>query len=235
MLFIGDVHAKFDKYTSLLKKYPNEKTFQIGDFGLGFDSIGKLPDKDKFIRGNHDDPQACLDHPNYLGEYGTFTEDGVKFFYLGGAYSIDYAWRKARMLQYPLESQQWWPDEELSVEELTKAREIYSSFKPDVVFTHEAPNEAGFKLLKELLDRPEKLPCCLSRTANYLNEMFHIYKPRLWVFGHYHKTVSFYYKETEFICLDELDTLLLKTKEFNSNSMLISVLGSTVGHNRIIR
>ena len=73
--------------------------------GLGFSGV-YLPHDEvmnhKFIRGNHDDPQACREHPYWIKD-GLIEND---IMYIGGAWSID--------REYRTEGVSWWRDEELS-------------------------------------------------------------------------------------------------------------------------
>lgn len=212
MIFIGDVHGKTGEYCHLLQRYPDKPTLQLGDMGLGFKSVGlpppgmSLPEGDhKFIRGNHDSPQKCQAHRNYAGEFGYWPESGI--FYLGGAWSIDRAFRT--------EGVSWWPDEELSFEQFDEAIEIYAASKPRIVATHECPERANNILLGDLMGSyfVAKGEYHKTRTAQALQEMFNIWRPDHWVFGHYHVTKDFPILGTQFHCLAELDTLELNDKQ----------------------
>lgn len=198
MYFIGDVHGKTEQYARLVMGLPNDsKSIQVGDMGLGFKGT-LLPvfDNHKFIRGNHDDPSKCRNHPNYLGEAGYFPETGI--FYLGGAWSIDQKWRE--------EGVSWWPDEELSEEQFDEATELYVQSKPRIVVTHDCPSSAANSILSFLSNgRPGDL--IEQRTQKRLQCMLNLHEPEYWVFGHWH--VSFTFKltgiNTTFICLNELE------------------------------
>lgn len=204
--FIGDVHGKTDQYQKKLRqKYTGQRTFQLGDMGIGFSGTPGLH-KDimnsgdhKWIRGNHDDPAKCreLVDRGYAGEYG-YIED-LNLFHLGGAFSIDYLWR--------VPGRSWWPDEELSYPELGKALDLYIQKKSRYVATHEAPTAAATWLLTAAVPgfRNEKLDCGKSRTSIALQMMFDEHKPEEWVFGHYHISKSFEWKGTKFTCINELD------------------------------
>lgn len=65
--FIGDVHGKFNKYIDILKNNNYNISIQVGDFGIGFADIEyptELGSNNFFIRGNHDNPHVCKNHPN---------------------------------------------------------------------------------------------------------------------------------------------------------------------------
>jgi len=207
MILIGDVHGKWVEYKNLVSQFPGQTTIQVGDMGVGFPNKETLdlPETAFWIRGNHDNPELCRKHPNYLGDYGTKEIDGYKVFFLGGAWSIDRRFR--------LEGVSWWPDEELSITELNKAFDCYFDYKPDIVITHDVPMAASQKVLSRFL-LPGQLPNLHpTRTGQALSAMFRAYKPKLWVFGHYHGSWSAQIDGTEFICLNELQFLDVNTVE----------------------
>lgn len=202
---IGDVHGKTDQYQKMLRqKYEGQRTIQIGDMGIGFSGTPGLHksimgDNHKWIRGNHDDPAKCRASVGYLGDFGYLSDD--ELFYIAGAFSIDRIWRVPGV--------SWWPDEELSYEELDKALDLYIQKKPRYVVSHEAPSSVATWLLTMVAPgfRPEKI--VQTRTGQAMERMLDYHKPEKWIFGHYHidKTFSFY--GTEFTCVNELSTFLL--------------------------
>lgn len=95
LILIGDVHGFTKTYQKWLRQNldPSQRTLQIGDMGLGFAGVGLHPmeENHKFFRGNHDSPEKCRAHKNYLGDYGFLEADSL--FYIAGAWSIDRAYR----------------------------------------------------------------------------------------------------------------------------------------------
>ena len=78
MIVIGDIHGKTKTYQKWIRDNldPGQFSVQIGDMGLGFVGVGlpapgmsPLDLNHKFFRGNHDNPQKCRAHRNYLGDY----------------------------------------------------------------------------------------------------------------------------------------------------------------------
>ena len=196
MLFIGDVHGCFDRYEKLVTKF-NSPSLQVGDMGNGFpvrgvlDVISRSPDLDlchKFIRGNHDDPKVCREHPNYLGDYGYHEKSGI--FYVGGGFSID--------KEYRVENISWWENEEIQDEFFDDVIRLYSKFKPKIIVSHECPTMA-----KKLVLSSGCIKEINSKTENLLQILFNNYSPDIWIFGHYHKKIIKTLKGTEFICLGE--------------------------------
>ncbi|VVB50905.1 Calcineurin-like phosphoesterase [uncultured archaeon] len=213
IVFVGDVHGKTDQYQKKLRqKYKGQRTFQLGDMGFGFPGTPGLH-KDimesgdhKWIRGNHDDPDACRSKIGYAGDYGYWPDD--RLFFLGGAYSIDKMWR--------VPGRSWWAGEELSYTELQAAIDLYKEVKPKYVATHEAPSDAGKYMLMQLMVgfRADKLECSMSRTAEALQVMFDFYRPQEWVFGHYHADKSFDWNGTKFTCVNELSCYTISDEPF---------------------
>lgn len=198
---IGDVHGKTQQYQKIIRqKYQDCKTIQIGDMGIGFAGVGlhKMSDDHRWFRGNHDDPAKCRNTTNYMGDWGLIPD--TKLMWIAGAFSVD--------RDYRIPGISWWPDEELSYEELQKVIATYSTVKPDYVLSHEAPSRAGRALLDHLMGPyfSAKQNCCNSRTAEALQQMFDIHRPKEWVFGHYHIDKSFMIENTKFICVAELST-----------------------------
>jgi Calcineurin-like phosphoesterase len=206
---VGDVHGKTGDYQNILCCLPDDRrSVQIGDLGLGFKNVvlPALSENHKWFRGNHDNPEKCRAHANYLGDYGYLPED--KLFWLAGAYSIDRVYR--------MEGVSWWPDEELSIEELGKAVNLYEETKPEYVLSHECPSEAAHFMLQSLGIvsgyHQAKLECANSRTAQALQIMYEIHQPKEWIFGHYHVDKTFHLKQnsrTEFHCVAELSQYIL--------------------------
>lgn len=203
--FIGDVHGKYKQYKRILKEANAEgiQTIQVGDMGVGFkrylygeDVFYPNPPYDvmvkgdhKFIRGNHDNPEVCRKHTQWISDGATIND----VMFVGGALSIDAAYRT--------EGYTWWRDEELTYDELDQIFLKYQEFKPRVMITHECPEEVACRLSNvHKLDIPS-----VTRQAfdNYLAD----HQPEIWVFGHWHTSFDQEWKGTRFICLNELETV----------------------------
>ena len=231
--FVGDLHGKMIEFCSLIERRtePDDTVIAVGDIGFGFTDIPKFPDRVKFIRGNHDSPKEALAHPNYLGEYGYWPKH--RLFYIGGAWSIDYAWRQQyNKIHYP--EKVWWEDEELSQGQLDAAIRLYSETKPEIVVSHEAPASIVPHILSKVqldfstspmvnvewekyrdestYNRPEKLECIKTRTSTALQAMLDIWRPRLWVVGHYHIGKFVDTGSTLFKCCGELELFTVPEK-----------------------
>lgn len=190
MILIGDVHGKFNEYLRIIQD--EESSIQLGDFGVGFPKYRpfNIPEQHRFIRGNHDNPDVCRQHPNYLGEFGYTDKD---IFFVSGAYSIDKDWR--------IEGVSWWNDEELSYTQGQECIDLYKKIKPKIMVSHDCPESlcsSQFCEHKEMIK---------TRTGQFLQMMFEYHSPKLWVFGHYHTSFKKVIGGTEFVCLAELETI----------------------------
>lgn len=213
--FIGDAHGKIKDLLQLITRLRTFKDsnrtpgriIQLGDMGLGFSGVILPPQDDAFafIRGNHDSPSLCRQHPNYARDWGMY--NGI--FLVAGAYSIDSDWRIQWQNQNP-GKHVWWPDEELPDEQLEAAYQQYLVSRPNIVATHEAPASVGRQIL-ECGFRIEKSSCIASRTAVALQRMFAKHQPEHWFFGHYHRSWQTEIEGTTFTCLNELESVTLRT------------------------
>ena len=189
--FIGDIHGALMLYRTLIANFDG-MTIQVGDFGLGFGKDRSLPtikgNDNWFIRGNHDNPEVCQQHPNYLGDFG-YMED-QELFWAGGAESIDQELRT--------EGVDWWRNEQLTYAQFNEAIQLYEDKKPKIVVTHDCPIDVKTGLIRPMYKNDE-----WSATQQALQMMFQIYAPDLWVFGHYHprQVTSGYVGGTKFVCI----------------------------------
>jgi hypothetical protein len=205
MHFIGDIHMKSYEYFKVVASV-NDKTVQVGDFGVGFGSWDKnwtetlgaemLDVNARFIRGNHDNPAACKTMKSWIPD-GTIEND---IMYVGGALSID-AYRRQ-------EDWDWWEDEELSYDELSKMIDIYEKAKPRVMIAHECPESAAMEVFSFYKN---EMP---SRTRQAFQSMLELHQPEAWVFGHWHIDIDTVINGTRFICLNELSTIEFDEKTF---------------------
>lgn len=204
MLIVGDIHGKYDAYRKLLRRYRGQPSVQIGDFGIGFPGDGPLPDfpeDARFLRGNHDNPAAAYGSRHYLGDFGAVRIDGYSVFYLSGARSSD---RDLRV-----EGKDWWPGEELTLDDLDEAVRLYEATKPEIMLSHDGPDVATSEIMRTKLVHKGRLP---SRTAQALNAMYDAHPPERWIFGHWHTRWRLKIGRTDFRCLPELGWCEVRAK-----------------------
>lgn len=197
---IGDLHGKYERYHRIIRqteKHPY--TLQIGDFGFRLDTLKNVDStKHLILPGNHDQYDICYNYPHFLGDYGYTSLNRIEFFYYRGAYSIDRQYRTVGI--------DWWENEQVSIDQFMKARELYRTIKPKIVITHDCPQNIASMMLEPGQRIYE------NTTGWALQELLNIHEPNLWFFGHHHQSRTIQYGNTKFICLDELETYEL-TKE----------------------
>jgi predicted phosphodiesterase len=200
---IGDCHGLKYDLAIILDALPEYITqvIQVGDMGVGFgqgdywhedlDLMLKAANA-RWIRGNHDNPKTCREMQTWIAD-GTVENDWM---FVGGAWSIDYAWRAKGV--------SWWEDEELSYAQLEHVIGTYDMVQPRVMITHDIPHSVATQLFfaegRPLHGRAQYK----TRTGAALDTMFGLHKPDLHVFGHWHYDVDEVIDGTRFICLNEL-------------------------------
>lgn len=196
MNFIGDIHGKWWAYKKIIEALKGP-SIQVGDFGFGFNELDRVVPpywdmRHRFIRGNHDCPEKCQKHLNYLGDYGV-TDDGI--FFVGGAYSIDRTWR--------IEGVSWWWNEEIQYHHYDTIIHTLEQVKPDIMVTHDCPKDIARRLPGMHANGKIDMP---NRTCDVLMPaLLEAHRPKLWVFGHYHESFDEVIDGTRFVCLKELE------------------------------
>jgi hypothetical protein len=189
-VFVGDVHGKINDFIALpeiAEKRPDDIVVQLGDMGVGFVGVPSFPAGYYFIRGNHDEPFGCWQNGSYLGDWGQFRD---LFFFVSGACSLD---KECRVL-----GRDYWDDEELSYEQLSRAAEYWGKSATDVIASHDCPEVCLRKIYPSWVVR--------TRTAGGLQAIYETRQPSLWVFAHHHQKINFKIGRTRFIGLSELGT-----------------------------
>lgn len=195
---IGDIHGQYDNHLELAGGA--DYSIQIGDYGFRYNWLHKLDlAKHRFFGGNHDNYDEINKSPYCLGDFGLVThipELKEKMFFVRGAWSIDYKYRTPNL--------DWWADEEMSQSRCQEAIEAYAEAKPDILLSHEGP----FHLLSALgLDPAFAVRMGFSesfiktKTNLMLDAMFMRHRPKLYVFGHYHKDFDYEHEGTRYVCI----------------------------------
>jgi hypothetical protein len=191
LTIISDVHGCNDEYLAITSK--TEFSVQVGDMGFSYDHLDQLnPTNHKMFQGNHENFIKLEEQPpkHYLGRFGSYELNGIKFFWIGGADSVD--------KQYRIEGRDWFRNEQLSFKEQKVCYEMYMDIKPDLVLSHDCPESVKhYFITNDWKIEP-------SDTNLMLQVFFHVHKPKLWVFAHHHVSYRVEYEGTQFICLNEL-------------------------------
>ena len=194
---IGDVHGKYEHYHKIVRQTERHPyTLQIGDFGFKYDTLKNVDStRHLILPGNHDNYDTCYNHSHFLGDYGYTSLNRIEFFYYRGAYSID---RQSRTIGID-----WWENEQVNIDQFMKARELYRDIKPEVMITHDCPQDIALQMLEPGQRVYENI------TSWALQELYNIHQPKLWFFAHWHRSVKIQHGNTQFVCLNELETYTL--------------------------
>lgn len=184
-----------------------ERIFQLGDFGYWehetsgvryLNEINKQARRSNipiyFIDGNHDKTSLLLEkykdaedeegfllvrsHIRYAKRGHCWEWEGKQFIALGGAYSVDKAYRLWVEEQQKAPESLWFPEEEMNDRQLT----AYLAGAPatvDIIFSHDKPRTSNPKWNRK--DIPECWP-----NQNRIQEAVEILRPELLVHGHLH-------------------------------------------------
>ncbi len=199
---VSDIHGKPLQYLNVV--HNADYSVQIGDLAFNYDFLNEVDSaKHKFFGGNHDNYDTIGDYLHNLGNYGEYELNGIKFFFVRGEFSIDWAYR-ARHEQLTGQKIAW-KEEELTLGQMQDCFEWYKKSKPDFVLSHGCPrsvsNIIGNKdILRNFGFDAEKFT---TNTSELLELCFQEHQPKLWIFGHYHIKKQVNLNGTKFICLPE--------------------------------
>lgn len=219
--FLGDLHA--EKYE--IREYKKD-TIQIGDLDLfgydwwawqfstpeewknaykdspvemkdypRFNSPPVIPGRRFFIDGNHD-YLPCLDlnanEPYYIRPNLVYIPRGYvsgKVMFIGGAESIDKSSRIPHV--------SWFPEENFTYDQQNRILSYEGEI--EVIVSHDCPISAAAEVL-----RPSGWKPMGFSSSIFLEEVWKKFKPKLYIFGHFHKPYEFDLKgdgfSTKFTC-----------------------------------
>ena len=178
---------KWNKFLNHFEKnYPNKMIFTVLGNHENYDSIEKMPVKDMFgarcrkIRSNV-----------YAIERGEILSiEGLNILCIGGADSIDKAWRQDGI--------SWWAQEKISDTDVKKTVEKGLTCSFDMVCSHAMP---AFFMLQNFTPcfqtgsefSLEKIYCDIENNGGHIP---------LWIGGHVHNSIDMTYNDTLFRSLD---------------------------------
>ena len=200
------------------------------------------------VRGNHEArPQDTLcnykliydenvkgfvyrqdEHPklNFFMDYGNYYLGDYRIAVFGGAYSVDKWWRlnragiynKLNFDYYNPKRSGWFYNEQLSTEEMQKAKEELGWGHYDFVFTHTCPFSFRPTDLFLNMVNQEGVDSSMER---WLDEMKNLINWDVWLFGHYHADrlerpyVEMYYNDIE-----SLETIYTRWRNYKKTGEL---------------
>lgn len=224
MIFVGDIHGNFRKFLSDLKNnsYKDTTLLQVGDFGVGFRSLDQeyaliepinalLKENNNILyvfRGNHDNPDYFENCPfdfsniKFLKDFSIISIENKNILTLGGAISIDRMTRKQGIT--------YWKGEEIPYIIPDIKDIVPEGMLVDIVCTHSCPsfvwpteiNEVVKNFMKidkplehELINERKRLDLFYNKILDYNG-----YPPKLWIYGHMHKTITTQVDSCKFQC-----------------------------------
>lgn len=227
--FIGDVHRRFDILEPLVNNMDCDLVIQCGDYGLWVDIENELPDRYKlkfnklvmFVEGNHDNytflsnnrseidiqPREICNNLLWMPRGSRFQKGGKKFFFCGGADSID---KEYRLMYYP---NTWWSEERIDMNILDY---VDKNEEFDFIVTHERPSIISRKLGYEVLNNP-------ISSAFVLDKLFNKVRCKNWIHGHWHENEICKCDDTMFIGLDMLRDNLQEEVDIYWNDIKLGV------------
>lgn len=244
MWFVGDLHGKIKEFTYEIERrdIKNNSIIQVGDFGLGFNSLGiDMQNLDilnqicierdltlYIIRGNHDDPTFWYQHDMskltniiFVKDYSIIEIENKRIFFAGGGISIDRAYRARQRMPH-------FEGEEFALDERRLEMITQTEKRIDIVVTHNAPiffnpqvnshiveEHAEYERMylgTDLKKALVKERMDIERMHDILLEKFDV---KYWIYGHFHKSVISIYKSIR-PSKQEIETthILLNIKEF---------------------
>jgi Icc-related predicted phosphoesterase len=201
IIAIGDTHAEWGTLNAILNKKQPDIAFVVGDFGYWpneyhYDMKQIKPGNAKiyWCDGNHEDHYLLNQVTNneivpnvfYMKRGSVLTINDKNVLFIGGADSIDKNQRTAGF--------DWFPEELISHRDIENLPDVHI----DIVISHTCP--FAFKM-HEKTRRYDK---AVDPSQHALSIVLKKYKPRLWVFGHWHQFAQGYYKNTRWFSLNTI-------------------------------
>lgn len=197
LLLIGDVHGKVNLYQNTIRlarqRHEVFLSIQVGDFGFieAHDkAFGTTQNNTQHfvLFGNHD-YYPYLDKNYSLGDVAFINTPNKKIMCIRGANSID------KSLQ--IQRGTWHEEEELTMQQGYEILDLYETFKPNLIISHDCPQSVRCALFN-ITDT--------SRTSQLLESLLSVHKPNDWYFGHHHKQIQREINGVRYRCLSELES-----------------------------
>lgn len=194
---IGDIHSHLLAYQRAIKDAPY--SIQLGDLSVeGYSFLDQVDSAHhRFVPGNHEIYESLQNVPHALKNFGLWMiPDFGEVFYVQGAWSID---RKRRPFDVNLQH------EELTMDQCEEALQFYGQVRPKMVVSHACPQEIAELVSDSDIARHFGYEGTVkTRTGMLLQAMADFHRPKVHVFGHYHRHFDQVINGTRYICLPPL-------------------------------
>lgn len=219
MLYVlGDIHGTLTKLNWMRQFIKSDDiVIQVGDFGFYkdvLDEFGKVfpkgyPAKIMAIAGNHEDytlvdswsktePTEVARNLYHVPRGYVMEHGGKRMGFMGGAESIDKAWRK--------ESYDWFPQERITQEDANLLYKNAGTKRLDYLFTHTPTISAIHANFTRLVPEQWMLPSDWEDVSSQMMEQIHTtLRPRKHYCGHMHSSVKF--GAVQILNIDEVKAL----------------------------
>lgn len=193
---VGDIHGRFGDLNKIINHKQPDVVIQLGDNAYyfeptkiyGFDKIKPGNCKVYLVPGNHEnwdqieskvgrrgrDPIEIEKNVFYCPIGSSEEFNGKRFMFIGGADSIDKAYR--------IQGVSWWPQEYLNTHDMDYCLAI--QHKIDVICSHTCPFDFQIFNRLQIYDKAH------DPSMYALNQIFYELKPERWYFGHWHAFVQ---------------------------------------------
>ncbi|MBU8920803.1 MAG: metallophosphoesterase [Bacteroidales bacterium] len=197
IIFVGDVHAEFDRMAAALTKAPRDaQIIQVGDFGIwpncekrwARSGMQEFEKPVLFIDGNHECfpmlsqdqvPKEIWPGAVHVPRGSVLRIDSYTIGFLGGGTSIDKAYRKG--------GTSWFADEQITEEQLRR----FDGQTIDILVTHTPPAETIAR------NFDSRIPISFGFDADFIDPEAHkvekvwhqLGRPKLFC-GHMHSSVQ---------------------------------------------
>lgn len=167
-------------------------------------------------------------YPNirFFKDFGEYRINGYRVAVIGGAYSVDKWWRLARAgvtrttdLNYNNPKRTgWFPNEQLTKEEMEEATKLFKENYYDFIFSHTCP--LSFQPVDLFLGAVDQSTVDTSM-ERWMEELKDKMVWFIWLFGHYHQDrlerpyVEMYYHDIE-----ELDEIMRRWEVYGDTDQL---------------
>jgi hypothetical protein len=202
----GDIHGDFGALNTLINNKKPDILIQLGDnayFWVDAQNIGKIKPKNTkvyLLPGNHEQfdmfekvigrngPDPIEIEPNiFYCPIGSSTIINDKtFLFIGGADSIDKAWRTAGV--------SWFSQEVLTMDDIDYI--MSRNIKPDVICSHTCP------FIFNIFDKLGIYDKLYDPTSRLLDVVWEQFQPKNWFFAHFHGFAQGRCGKTDWKCLN---------------------------------
>lgn len=221
--FLGDIHGRWRELSKAVRKCEEHETkllVQLGDFGY-YSKMGQIwPPKHLtipfdikvfFIDGNHEDHWRLRDNcsrtePTQVCQFANILHwprgyvmsiDGINILGIGGAESYG---------SRGILGRDWFQEESITYADLELALANCQGKTIDVVISHDCPDY--FQVDEEFRQNAENFSAPSRKALEAIQDELN---PKLWLFGHYHRSMRGEHESTIWQCLATNEVVFFDT------------------------